>query len=456
MVTRPQGDGLTRAQLVRRAGTTAAALALAGTVPPYAFAGPLRHRGRSLAGELSVVQWSHVVPAYDAWFDDWAARWGETHDVEVSVDHVEYTRLPALAATEAKAGRGHDVFGFLSPPAAFEDDVIDHADVVREVERAVGPYGELGRRSTYNPRTKRYFGVSDGYVPAPTVWRHDLWDSVGESPATWENVHRGAPRLKELGHPIGIGQSNEPESNTALLSFLTSLGSSVQDASGAVAIRSTSTVEAVELMADLYRTGEESEIFAWSPASNNQLLLGGRGSLVQNAISAVRTAEDLRLPIADDLWLWPIPAGPGPRRALPQHTSVYAIWTFTRNREAAERFVADLCIGYEQATLASRLFNFPSFPGAFPAKKLYAAAAADTHAPRGKYTILATIAAKHTVNVGYPGYANAAVDEMLGRFLIPHMFAGVSQGKLSAADSVRSTARQLERIWARWRDAGKV
>lgn len=456
MVTGADRGGLTRAQLLRRAGGAAATVALAGAAPPYAFAGPLRHARRTLGGELSIVQWSHVVPAYDAWFDKWAKTWGEAHDVEVSVDHVEYTRLPKLAAAEVKAQRGHDVFGFLAPPAVYEDEVIDHTDVVSQVERAVGPYGALGQHSTYNPRTKRYFGVSDGYVPAPTIWRHDLWDSIGESPATWEHVRRAAPRLRELGRPIGIGQSNEPESTIALLSFLACFGAYLQDESGTVTIGGKRTVEAVELMAELYRTGEESEIFAWSPVSNNQLLLGGKGSLIQNAISAVRTAEDLRLPFAPHLWLWPIPAGPVGRLGLAHHTSVYSIWRFARNVEAAERLVADLCIAYEQATLASRLFNFPSFPGAFPEKRLYAAAAADPHAPRGKYTILATVASKHTVNLGYPGYANAALDEVLRRNLIPHMFAGVSQGKLSAADSVRSTHKQLKQIWARWRDAGKV
>lgn len=449
-------ERLTRRRFVRRAGAAAAGVALTGAGAPFAFAGPHRYRGRALQGDLSIVQWNHVVPAYDAWFDEWAQRWGETNDVAVKVDHVEYTRLPALAAAEAKAGRGHDLFGFLGPPAAYEDETIDHGDVVSEVERAVGPYGALGRRSTYNPRTERYFGVSDGYVPTPALWRHDVWESIGESPATWEHVRNAAPRLRELGHPVGIGQSNEPDSNTALLSLLLCFGAVLQDESGAPALRRAEAVEAVELMADVYRRGEESAIFGWSAASNNQLLLGGRGSLILNAVSALRTAESLQLQIADDLWLWPIPAGPRDRQALPQYTSVYAIWRFARSPAAAERFLADLCIAGEQATLASKLFSFPSFPGAFPRKRLYAAAAADTHPPRGKYTVLATVAAEHTRNVGYPGHANAAVEEVLARHLIPHMFAGVSQGKLSAADSVRSTQRTLARIWARWRAAGKV
>ena len=206
------------------------------------------------------------------------------------------------------------------------------------------PYGELGRRSTYNPKTKKYFGVSDSYVPAPVIWRHDLWNSIGESPASWDHVRAAAPALKALGHPIGIGQANELDSNVALISFLMCFGSFIQDESGALTIGSKNTVEAVQFMADLYAQGAESTVFGWKPESNNQFLLGGKGSLIMNAISAMRRAEDLGMPFADDLWMWPIPHGPRGRLALGQYTGVYSIWKFAKNREAAEKFVADLCV----------------------------------------------------------------------------------------------------------------
>jgi multiple sugar transport system substrate-binding protein len=448
---------LTRSELLRRAGVATAAVAIGGGTAPYAFAGPLRYKGRSLKGKLSIVQWIHIVPEYDVWFDyTWAKTWGEQNDVEVTVDHVRYTQLPALAASEAAAQHGHDIFGFLSPPAPYEDQVIDHTAIVSQIEGAVGSYSDLGMKSTYNPKTNKYIGVSDNYVPAPVIWRHDLWNGIGESPATWEHVRAAAPTLKALGHPIGIGQANEPDSNIALTAFMMCFGSFIQDESNVLAIDSKNTVEAVQFMADLYTSGEESTVFGWNPASNNQLLLAGKGSMIMNGISAVRTAEEVGLPFVSDLWIWPVPHGPLGRLGLPQYTSVYSIWKFAKHMDAAEKFIADLCINYEQATLASSLFNFPSFPGAFPLKQIYKTAAADAHPPRGKYTILTTIASKYTGNLGYPGYSNAAIDEVLERFLIPQMFAQVSQGKMSPAESVRSTAKEMKRIWAKWRAAGKI
>ena len=447
---------ITRARLLRRAAGAAAATAIGGVSAPYAFAGPLRYSGRWLAGDLSVVQWSHFIPAYGGWFRTWARDWGERNDVDVTVDFEPYTDLPALAATEVKRQRGHDIFGFLSPPAQYEDQVIDHRNIVSQVEKAVGPYGEIGKHSTYNPRTKKYFGVSDYHVPAPLIWRHDVWNAIGQSPATWDHVREAAAPLKAGGHPIGIGMANDADSNVALVSFLMCFGAFLQDESGALAIDSERTVEAVEFMADLQAQGGESTIYDWNAASNNQFVLSGRGSLIVNAISPIRRAEDLTMPFRRELWIWPIPGGPGGRMSLGQYTAVYSVWKFAKNRAAAERFIADVCLAASEATPASKFFNYPSFPGAHPLKEIYKAAAADTHPPKGKYSILTTVASRYTRNVGYPGYANAAVQETLDRFLVPRMFAQVSQGKATAADSVRATAAEMKRIWAKWRAAGKI
>jgi multiple sugar transport system substrate-binding protein len=106
--------------------------------------------------------------------------------------------------------------------------------------------------------------------------------------------------------------------------------------------------------------------------------------------------------------------------------------------------------------MASKLYNFPGFPGAMSFKRIHKVAAADPHKPRGKYSILTTIAEKYTHNVGYPGTTNAAIDEIFSTFLIPQMFAAVSQGKKSAAQSVADTDKQVRRIFAKWRAAGLV
>jgi multiple sugar transport system substrate-binding protein len=447
---------LTRRELLKKAGIGAAAVGVSGVGAPFSFAGPMKYRHRELKGDLSIIQWVHFVPAYDDWFDNtWVKQWGEKNDVQVSVEHINNTLLDTRAAAEVAAQSGHDLFMNLHPMASYEDQVINHASIVKEIERKVGKYSQLGKLSTYNPKTKKYFAVSDSYVPDPVIWRRDLWSGVGEAPYTWDHVLKAAPKLKAAGHPIGIGQSQELDSNMALLAFMMCFGSFVQNAGNRPSLNSKHTIDAVKFMANLYKS-EDSAIFGWNPASNNNYLYAGTASMILNAISATRTPEDQHLPFSDDLAIWPIPIGPNGRLGLEHVMGAYSIWKFAQNKQNAQQFLVDLCVNYKQATDASKLYNFPSFPGAYPFKAIRKTAAADTHKPRGKYTVLTTIAEKYTHNIGYPGTTNAAMDEVFSKYLIPQMFAQVSQGKMSAADSVRSTNAQVKQIYAKWKARGKI
>ncbi|HWJ32186.1 MAG TPA: extracellular solute-binding protein, partial [Gaiellaceae bacterium] len=234
---------LSRRELLKKGAAGAAALGAAGAGAPFAFAGPMKFKNKQLKGDLSIIQWVHFVPAYDDWFDNtWIKQWGEKNDVHVKVEHINNTLLDTRAAAEVAAQQGHDLFMNLHPMAAYEDQVINHRDIVKEIEGKVGKYSQLGKLSTYNPKTKKYFAVSDNYVPDPVIWRHDLWNDVGESPATWDHVAKAAPKLKANGHPIGIGQSQELDSNMALLAFLMCFGGFVQDEHNRPSLYSKKTV----------------------------------------------------------------------------------------------------------------------------------------------------------------------------------------------------------------------
>ena len=449
---------VTRRELIKRAGVGAAALGVggaAGAEKAFGFYGPLKYKGRWLKNDLSILQWVHFVPDYDKWLDNtWITRWGEANDTQVKIDHINNTELATRAAAEVAAQQGHDLFMFLNPRADLEDQVINHAEIVQEVQRKVGKINQLGRLSTYNPRTKKWHGFSDNYVPDPVVWRHDLWNDVGESPATWDHVLKAAPKLKKRGTPIGIGMSNELDSGMALIALLQCWGAYIQNREGKVTINSKRTVDALKFMRSLYRTGMTNEIFGWNPSSNNTYLYSGKASMILNAISATRTPEDLKLPFADDLWIWPIPRGPHDRRGLEHVMGVYVIWKFAKNKAGAKKYLADMAINYQQHFTNSKFYNFPTFPGAV--KNIQRQLAQDTHKPRGKYTILGKIASKYTANVGYPGYSNAAVSEIFNTFLIQEMFANVAQDKMSPADGARAAQRKFNAIYRKWRAQKKI
>src|SRR3954452_23925022 len=251
---------LSRREFLKKAGTGAAAIGVAGAAAPYSFAGPLRYKGRWLSGKLTALTWVHFVPSYDQWLDPWAKAWGEKNDVQVTIEHINNGLLDTRAAAKVAAQQGHDLFFHLHPMATYEDQWTDHAPIVQEVQRKVGKYVPIAQASTYNPKTKKYFAVSDSYVPDPVVWRHDLWNGVGQSPATWDHVAAAAPKLKAIGHPIGIGQSQELDSNMALIAFLMCFGSFIQNAENHPTLLSKNTIDAVKFMAEIAQ-GETSDIY---------------------------------------------------------------------------------------------------------------------------------------------------------------------------------------------------
>jgi multiple sugar transport system substrate-binding protein len=449
--------GLTRRELVRR-GLGGFVILYGGALTKTAAAGVPKFRHTELKNTLRIIQWSHFVPAYDMWFDNvYTKKWGQKHDTNVVVDHINLAQLPARAQAEVAARSGHDVFGHVSPQAGLEDNVINHREIVEEVQRKVGKVNKVGLRSCYNPKTKKWHGFPENFVPDPVHYRRDLFREVGvKSPNTWHDVLVAAPKLKRIGHPVGIGMSNELDSNMALIALMQCFGGFIQDERARVTINSKGTREALKFMRELFKKGMTSEVFAWTASSNNQGYLSGRLSVALNAISIVRSAEGQNPTLAANTWLLPIPKGPDRRLGLEHVMGVYTIWKFTpkAQQRLARRFIADLEINYATAFKNSKYYNFPAFPRAvYDYRKRLGA---DKHKPKGKYRILDTIAHKYTANIGYPGYSNAAIDEIFNTYLIPQMFAQVAQGKMTPAEAARAAEREMKPIFAKWRRRKKI
>src|SRR6516225_8667519 len=112
------------------------ATALGASIGPF-FLFP--ERAQAARKTLRILQWKHFVPGYDRWFDEvFAAGWGEKHDMKVVVEHLPLDKLREQAAIEVAAHKGHDLVMFPSPPAAYEDEVIDHGEIYRELRHSWG------------------------------------------------------------------------------------------------------------------------------------------------------------------------------------------------------------------------------------------------------------------------------------------------------------------------------
>jgi multiple sugar transport system substrate-binding protein len=447
MKDRKKGTGVSRRDFMKIAGTGGIA---AGTLGP-AFLFP--ERAAAQQKTLKILQWSHFVPAYDQWFNNtFAKQWGEKHNTNVIVDNINLTDLNTRAASEAQAKKGHDIFMFLSPPAAYEKQVLDMTHVYQEVEKKHGKKIDLAHKSTFNPKTKKYFAFSDSYAPDPGNWHKDWWTEAGypNGPDTWEDLRAGAKKIKDKnGHPCGIGLSQELDTSMAMRALLWSFGGAEQDEAGNVTINSKQTVEALKFMKALYQETETAEVFTWTPPSNNQAMLAGRVSYVANAISITRQAEREHLPIDSKIMVSRALKGPARRIAAEHVMNCYVIWDFAENKDGAQQFLIDYIDAFHDGFIAGQFYNFPCFPSVVP--KLKEEIANDPRAtPSNKYAVLGDVLDWAT-NVGYPGYATAAIDEAFKTWVIPTMFAKVARGDETPENAAKAAEVEYKRIFDRWK-----
>ena len=302
--------GLSRRDVIK----TAASVGLAASVGPFFHVNPAR-----AAKTLKILQWNHFVPGYDKWFNTiYVKEWGEKNNTEVIVDNVNLNLISSRAAAEVAVQKGHDLVMFLAPPSIYEGQVVDLADVYAECEKRHGKPVDLAVKSTYNPRTKKYFAFSDSYVPDPINYRMDLWGEIGMKPDSWDEIRTGGKKIKQkTGIPVGIGLSAELDTAMAMRAIMYSFGAHEQDVEGNLAINSKQTLEAIKFVKALFEEAETPEVLAWDPSSNNRQMLAGRSSLVLNAISVTRAGENDKLPIHEKIGLARVRQGPraphGPR-----------------------------------------------------------------------------------------------------------------------------------------------
>jgi len=442
-----KGKGVSRRDFIKIAG--AGGIAAGGLGPAFLFP----ERAAAQQKTLKILQWSHFVPAYDTWFDGtFAKQWGEKHNTNVVVDHINLVDIKTRAASEAQAKKGHDLFMFLSPPAAYENQVIDMTHVYQEVEKKHGKKIDLAHKSTYNPKTKKYYAFSDSYAPDPGNWRKDLWEQVGfpNGPDTYDDLRKGAKAIKDkFGNPCGIGLSQELDTSMAMRALLWSFGGAEQDEAGNVTINSKNTIEALKFMKALYEESETPEVFTWTPPSNNQAMLAGKVSYVANAISITRQSEREHLPIDKNIMISRALKGPVRRIAAEHVMDCYVIWEFAENKDGAQQFLIDYIDTFHDGFAAGQFYNFPCFPSTVPnlAKEI---SNDPRSTPPDRYKVLGDVLDWAT-NVGYPGYCSAAIDQAFNSWVIPTMFATVANGKATPEDAAKTAEAEYKRIFERFK-----
>ena len=266
---------VSRRSLVRGASAAGMATALGAYTAGAKQATPVPTAPtRDISGtSLSILQWQHFVPAFDTWFEQFLNEWGAANGVTVKLDRINTADVPATFAAEISAGQGHDIVEHIASLPQYEKSVMDMTDLVAEATARHGAQLEMCKSNSYNPTTDTFYGFVHGYAPDPANYRKSLWTTVGldNGPTTFEELLSGGTQIwNEQGVQMGIGMSQEIDSNMAAQAMIWAFGGAVQDENENIVINSPETLAAVENMKSLFESCMTPEVFGWNAASNNQ------------------------------------------------------------------------------------------------------------------------------------------------------------------------------------------
>ena len=443
--TTNQKSKLNRRSLLKGAAATAAVPVLASCVGAQTGATPTAGTGASgapsatpkLGGTLSILQWSHFVPAFDTYLDAWAKTWGTKYGVEVKIDRIPQADLPARFATEVASKSGHDLVGHFANglPALFTSSLVDITDIA---DRAATKYGGWIPAGEAIGKVKgKWYGFPDFLVPFLSSWRTDLWKAAGftkDHLETWDDLLAFAPKLKAAGNPVGTAVSQTSDAEHTWRSLMWSHGAAEFSADGkTVAIDSPETRNVLNMAKTLYASMENSTL-SWADVDNNTYLQSGKGAWIYNPISADRTIEAQNKELAAKINVDNPLKGTKAQIASIQFT-VYGIWNFSKNIDAARQFLIDYSDDWEGQFTASKGYNNPFLKA--HQKKPMPVLGSDP-----KLIHLQDIAG-FVQPVGYPGPSSQAAYDALNNHHVSDMFANYLTGKKSIDDTIADAKKRL-------------
>jgi multiple sugar transport system substrate-binding protein len=481
---------ISRRSFLKAAGVGALAISLS----------PFRVSGQPPT--LKIIQWQHFVPAHDKWFDAFAKEWGQNRNppVNVEVEHISFADIVPRAKAIVAAKSGPDLYGFLAPPSQFIEDVIDHTDIIKTLEAKYGPYSVLARKSTYNPRNNKFFGFSNMWTIDPWDYHKDIWEAIGmpDGPKTLNDLLVAGDEIKRkfpnVPIPIGVGFSQDIDSNMAMRAILWSHDASIQDENEQVVLNSPETLEAIRFAVELFKRASP-EVLTWNAASNNQAFNSRATSIILNSISAYRAAQDnkLALPggapgsLADNTFFTGALKGPRGTALSSEHVMhVYVIWKFSKQQDLAKEFLAHLVANARAEALNSKLYDTPSFLGAMADPNVPVAQKPrsgwewlkaqfekdpnshkpDDPAQTQKLKVLfggveeplpdGKVKPGWSTNIGHPGPANPAISQIFDDYVLVDMFAKAATGRLTPEKALEEANARVKQIFNSWRQRGLV
>ena len=393
--------------------------------------------------QVSILTWSHFVPAYDKWFDQWGQEWAAKNGVKLTIDHIPHLNLPAKIAAEVATQTGHDIVQMAaSGTEKWAPALLDVHDLAEKLGKKYGGWTPLAEN--YSMVKGKYFSIPDYFIDFPGLYRKDLWTEIGmpNGPDTWDELRVGGAKLKAKGFPIGIGLAHHNDSRNSWRAIMWCHGGSEVAKDGkTITWNSKEVREGLKYFRALYKEAMTPEVLSWDDASNNRLLASGRGSWIHNPISAYRTIEGQNKELADKIHISLSPKGPAGRLSF-ANCLAYGVTKFSKNQDTAKSFLEALTDSYKDAFRASTGYNNPFLKG-------YAKGPLPIISEDPKLKVLEKSPEYHFTQ-GYPGPVTAASDEVYQQFVMIDACAQFCTDKMDLEQTVKWAEEKIKGIYAKF------
>jgi multiple sugar transport system substrate-binding protein len=377
--------------------------------------------------KLSILQWSHFVPAYDTWLDGFVKDWGEKNGINATIDHISTDDLPARMASEVAAKGGHDLIEMngVILTYLYKNQLVDMSDIVDYAVKKYGPVEPLGKRLAFVDG--KWVGWPNFYIAISPQIRTDLFQQYGHDPKsvkTWQDYMDVGSAGKKDSHAAGLAISHCNDANHNWRAVMWAFGASEVKSDGkTLNVDSSEMKDFLKFCQDFYKGANTPDVFAWDNASDNRWLDSGTGVYIHDAISSMRSVQSTNPSLYSKLALQSPIGGPAaPKGVSMPDANIYVIWKFSRNQDTAKQFLKHYIDNWMVAFQNSQVYNMPMNAN------LYNKPIFTDPSVGGKYASPAFGALQHyrgdlIHTFGYPGEPNYAATQTLANFVIPDMVA---------------------------------
>ena len=439
---------VTRRTVLQSAAAVGLGAAAAACAPPGASTGSSGGGGKK---QLRILQWSHFVPQYDKWIDQYVADWGQKNGVDATIDHINTDDLPARMAAEVAAKGGHDLVEMNGQILTYlyEKQFEDMSDIV---DYAVKKWGAV------EPLGEKLCKVNGKWVAAPNYYiaitpqiRADLITKYGynwKDPSlnSWDKWLEIGTKAKADNHSAGLPISHCNDANHNWRAVMWAFGASeVAEDGKTITVDTKQMRDFLSYTQEFYVKANNPDVFAWDNTGDNKWLDSGVGFFIHDALSSMRSLQGQNDALYNNIqMLGPVAGAAHPKGISMPDANVYVIWNFApqQNKDLAKQFLKSFYDDYATSFDKSLLYNQPFFANRYNTPLFTS--------ENGKYAVLQNYRGDVVQTFGYPGPPNYAANLVLANFVIPDMVqtAVKQQGSAGVEAAIAFAKPLLTRYYA--------